>query len=56
MMVSTRVKAETEARLREAIASLDLTAPLNYVNVATLPAIDRQFLVERQRNLKLPRF
>jgi protein arginine kinase len=41
-------KAETEARLREAIAGLDLPTPLTYVNVASLPAIDRQFLVERQ--------
>ena len=45
---SPHQKAETEARLREAIADLDLTVPLTYVNVATLPAIDRQFLVERQ--------
>jgi protein arginine kinase len=45
---SPHQKAETEARLREAIASLELSGPLNYVNVATLPAIDRQFLVERQ--------
>ena len=45
---SPHQKAETEARLREAIASLDLAVPLTYVNVATLPAIDRQFLVERQ--------
>jgi protein arginine kinase len=45
---SPHQKAETEARLREAIANLDLTVPLTYVNVATLPAIDRQFLVERQ--------
>lgn len=45
---SPHQKAETEARLREAIANLDLNAPLSYVNVATLPAIDRQFLVERQ--------
>ena len=41
-------KAETEARLKEAIAALDLPAPLAYVNVAQLPAIDRQLLVERQ--------
>ena len=41
-------KAETEARVRESIDSLDLPAPLTYVNVATLPAVDRQFLVERQ--------
>jgi protein arginine kinase len=41
-------KAETEARLREVIAGLDLSGPLTYVNVAHLPAIDRQLLVERQ--------
>jgi protein arginine kinase len=41
-------KAETEARAREALAGLDLAAPLAYVNVAGLAAIDRQFLVERQ--------
>lgn len=41
-------KAETEARLREAIGTFDGSAPLTYVGVASLPAIDRQFLVERQ--------
>jgi protein arginine kinase len=41
-------KAETEARIREALASLDPAGPLSYVNVASLAAIDRQFLVERQ--------
>jgi protein arginine kinase len=41
-------KAETEARVREGLTTLDLPGPLNYVNVASLPAIDRQFLVERQ--------
>ncbi|HVK10219.1 MAG TPA: ATP--guanido phosphotransferase, partial [Gemmataceae bacterium] len=41
-------KAETEARIREALNALDLAAPLNYVNVASLSAVDRQFLVERQ--------
>ncbi len=41
-------KAETEARIREAIVDLDLASPLMYVNVAGLSAIDRQFLVERQ--------
>jgi protein arginine kinase len=45
---SPHQKAETEARIREALASLDLPGPLGYVNVAALPAIDRQFLVERQ--------
>ena len=41
-------KAETEARLREAIDAIDLPGGLTYVSVAQLPAIDRQFLVERQ--------
>jgi protein arginine kinase len=41
-------KAEIEARLREAIITLDLPSPLCYVNVANLTTIDRQFLVERQ--------
>ena len=45
---SPHQKAEVEARLREAIASLDLTPPLTYVNVAALSPLDRQFLVERQ--------
>jgi len=45
---SPHQKAETEARVREAIASLDTSSPLGYVNVAGLAAIDRQFLVERQ--------
>jgi len=45
---SPHQKAETEARIREAIATLDLPSPLSYVSVASLPAIDRQFLVERQ--------
>ena len=38
-------KAEIEAHVREAIQSLDAPGPLVYVNVATLPAVDRQFLV-----------
>jgi protein arginine kinase len=45
---SPHQKAETEARVREAIAALELPTPLSYVNVAGLAAIDRQFLVERQ--------
>src|SRR5262245_3634815 len=45
---SPHQKAETEARIREAIATLELSNPLSYVSVASLPAIDRQFLVERQ--------
>jgi protein arginine kinase len=45
---SPHQKAETEARVREALATLELPTPLSYVNVAGLAAIDRQFLVERQ--------
>jgi len=41
-------KAEIEARLKLVVDMLGLEHPLNYVSVATLPAIDRQFLVERQ--------
>lgn len=45
---SPHQKAEIEALLRERIAKLDMQAPLQYLNVATLPLLDRQFLVERQ--------
>jgi protein arginine kinase len=45
---SPHQKAETESHIRESIQSLDAPGPLVYVNVATLPAVDRQFLVERQ--------
>lgn len=41
-------KAETEARVRDAIAKADLPAPLQFVDVAHLAPLDRQFLVERQ--------
>lgn len=42
-------KAEIEARVKEAVATID-SAPgrLTYLSVAMLPAVDRQFLVERQ--------
>src|SRR4051794_15242962 len=45
---SAHQKAEIEARLRDRVARLDLTPRLNYVSVASLPPLDRQFLVERQ--------
>lgn len=41
-------KAEIEALLRDRIARIDLPPPLQYVHVAGLPSLDRQFLVERQ--------
>src|SRR5947209_12070786 len=45
---SPHQKAEIEALLRDRIAKLDESSPLQYVNVAGLPLLDRQFLVERQ--------
>ena len=41
-------KAEIETLLRERIAKLELDPRLSYLNVPTLSALDRQFLVERQ--------
>jgi protein arginine kinase len=41
-------KAESETKLREAVAKADLTEPLTYVGVANLSTLDRLFLVERQ--------
>jgi protein arginine kinase len=41
-------KAEIEALLRERIAKLDVEPRLDYENLASRSAIDRQFLVERQ--------
>ena len=41
-------KAEVEARARDAVAKADLLHALAYVGVSGLPALDRQFLVERQ--------
>jgi protein arginine kinase len=43
---SAHQKAEIEHYLRERIASV--TPPLDYLNLATLTPLDRQFLVERQ--------
>src|SRR5262249_21388739 len=41
-------KAEIESLLRDRISRVDTPHPLNYLNVASLPTLDRQFLVERQ--------
>ena len=41
-------KAEIEIKLRECIAQLDIPHKLEFVDVASLSTIDRQFLVERQ--------
>lgn len=41
-------KAETEIKVREAVSAAGLAHNPAYVSVAGLPALDRQFLVERQ--------
>jgi protein arginine kinase len=41
-------KAEIENLLRDRIGKLDMDPGLEYLNVPTLSALDRQFLVERQ--------
>lgn len=41
-------KTEIETRAKECLAQTGLPAPLEYVSVAGLPTLDRQFLVERQ--------
>jgi protein arginine kinase len=41
-------KAEIEAQLRERLASLDFSPRLAYLQLPTLPLLDRQMLVERQ--------
>lgn len=41
-------KAEIAAKAQDALAHTDLPYPLDYHDVAVLPALDRQFLVERQ--------
>lgn len=41
-------KAETEAKVRDAVARADMVPRLEYVAVAGMPPLDRQFLVERQ--------
>src|SRR5438876_525106 len=45
---SVHQKADIETLLRDRIAKLDLPSRLDYLGVANLSAIDRQFLVERQ--------
>src|SRR5205814_1219661 len=45
---SQHQKSEIENLLRARVAKLDLPSPLNYIHVAGLPMLDRQFLVERQ--------
>src|SRR5262249_50978592 len=41
-------KGEIEALLRDRVAKLEMDPKLEYMSVATLPPLDRQFLVERQ--------
>lgn len=41
-------KSEIETKVRDAFAKADLPVRPKYLNVTTLPALDRQFLVERQ--------
>jgi len=45
---SAHQKAEIETLLRERIAKLELDPRLEYITLATLTPLDRQFLVERQ--------
>lgn len=45
---SAHQKAEVEHLLRERLAKLDVEPKLDYVQVPSLTALDRQFLVERQ--------
>jgi protein arginine kinase len=45
---NTHQKAEIEASLRERLPKLELQTPLNYIPLASLSPLDRQFLVERQ--------
>lgn len=45
---SASQKAEIEARARDAVAHANIPGALHYISVNGLPAIDRQFLVERQ--------
>src|SRR5437870_1177281 len=45
---SAHQKADVEALLRERIAKLEQSPRLNYMSVAGLSPLDRQFLVERQ--------
>src|SRR5215471_7899392 len=45
---SPHQKADLEALLRDRISKLDLNPRLNYLSLANLTPLDRQFLVERQ--------
>jgi hypothetical protein len=45
---TTAQKGEIVARVREAASRADLPYKLEYIDVPTMPALDRQFLVERQ--------
>jgi protein arginine kinase len=45
---SAHQKAEIESMLRERIGKLELDPRLEYITLATLTPLDRQFLVERQ--------
>src|SRR5207244_7179652 len=45
---SAHQKADMEALLRDRIAKLDVIPRLNYLSLAGLSPLDRQFLVERQ--------
>ncbi len=45
---SAAQKSEAEAKIRDAVGKADLPVKPKYLNVTTLPALDRQFLVERQ--------
>jgi protein arginine kinase len=41
-------KADMEGILRERVAKLEIEPKLNYLNIANLTPLDRQFLIERQ--------
>src|SRR4051812_40149982 len=41
-------KSEVESKVRDAVGRASLAHPATYLSVAGLPALDRQFLVERQ--------
>ena len=41
-------KSEVETKVREAVGRAELAHPAKYLSVAGLPALDKQFLVERQ--------
>jgi protein arginine kinase len=45
---SAHQKADLEALLRDRIAKLEPEVKLEYLSIANLPALDRQFLIERQ--------